>query len=408
MSDTQVVVLGAGPIGLVCAAHLPQAELPWTVLESGDCPATAVRAWGHVRLFSPWSMDLDPLAVGLLSAHGWEAPAASEVPTGTQLVGGYLKPLAQVPELSSNIRYGAHVKAVARRGRNLVDSDQRADEPFVIRYFRNDADHDLIATVVIDATGTWGPPNPLGVSGTPALGEASARDRIHYGIPDIVGAEPPLRRTTGPPDRQRPLRSQHAHRPGRPGRDRARHRRDLAGARRGPPSPPARRSSRPAARSSEPGCRSARGGDLGRGAPRSGRPDRRCHRGWRRCDGQPRRPPAGPFDQIVATTNSRPDLTALAELRLDLDPATEAPPGLAALTDPNTRSSLYVQLHGVEVLTQPKAGFYVVRMKSYGRAPSFLLQTGYEQVRSVVAAVAAMLAGEGVQNAVHALAGAGR
>lgn len=78
------------------------------------------------------------------------------------------------------------------------------------------------------------------------------------------------------------------------------------------------------------------------------------------------------------------------------------------MVDPNTRSSLYVQLHGVEVLTQPKVGFYVMGMKSYGRAQSFLLQTGYEQVRAVVAAVAATLAGEGVQDAVDALARAGR
>jgi len=134
-------------------------------------------------------MNLDPQAVGLLSAHGWEPSAAGEVPTGQQLVEHYLEPLAQVPELSSNIRYGAHVKAVARRGHNLADSDQRADEPFVIRDVRNGADHDLIAIVVIDATGTWGQPNPLGASGIPALGESSAHQRIRYGIPDIVGAE---------------------------------------------------------------------------------------------------------------------------------------------------------------------------------------------------------------------------
>jgi len=117
---------------------------------------------------------------------------------------------------------------------------------------------------------------------------------------------------------------------------------------------------------------------------------------------------AGPVDEIVATTGFRPDLAMLAELRLDLDPATEAPRGLAALIDPNTRSCLYVPPHGVEVLSQAEVGFYMVGMKSYGRAPSFLLQTGDEQVRSVVAAVAATLAGEGVQNAVGALAGAGR
>ena len=37
---------------------------------------------------------------------------------------------------------------------------------------------------------------------------------------------------------------------------------------------------------------------------------------------------------------------------------------------------------------QPENGFYVVGMKSYGRAPTFLMLTGYEQVRSVVSALA--------------------
>jgi hypothetical protein len=36
-------------------------------------------------------------------------------------------------------------------------------------------------------------------------------------------------------------------------------------------------------------------------------------------------------------------------------------------------------------LTHLEAGYFVVGMKSYGRAPTFPLATGYEQVRSVVA-----------------------
>ena len=44
--------------------------------------------------------------------------------------------------------------------------------------------------------------------------------------------------------------------------------------------------------------------------------------------------------------------------------------------------------HGVDELSHPDSGVYMVGMKSYGRAPTFLLRTGYEQVRSVVAALA--------------------
>jgi thioredoxin reductase len=409
MSESRVAVLGAGPIGLSCAAHLAYAGLPFTVLESGSGPATAVRAWGHVRMFSPWSMNLDSRAVSLLSAHGWEPPAAVGIPTGQQLVEEYLEPLARIPEVSSNIRYGARVTAVARRGRNLVDSDRRAHEPFVVRYVREDSDHDLLATAVIDATGTWGQPNHLGASGIPALGEPSVRDRIHYGIPDVAGAD--RHRYAG----RRILVVGSGH-------SAANVLTDLAGLAvaepcttvtwlvRGeglhrllqgghPDQLPDRQNLGTAvtelvisgAVQLEAGFRIAAVTATGDGVT--------VHQGARR---------TGPFDEIVATTGFRPNLAMLAELRLDLDAATQAPRGLATLIDPNTRSCLYVPPHGAEVLAQPEVGFYLVGMKSYGRAPSFLLQTGYGQVRSVVAAVAAAPAGEVAQDAVDALAGAGR
>ena len=44
-----------------------------------------------------------------------------------------------------------------------------------------------------------------------------------------------------------------------------------------------------------------------------------------------------------------------------------------------------VEPHGFAELTHPEHGFFIVGMKSYGRAPTFLLATGYEQVRSVTA-----------------------
>jgi len=425
LSDTHVAVLGAGPVGLACAAHLTRAGVPFSVLEAGDSPATAVRAWGHVRLFSPWSMNVDPLAADLLSTRGWEPPPSGEVPTGEQLVVRYLEPLAQLPGLSGNIRFGARVTAVARRGRHLVDSDRRTEEPFVVRYLRDGTEHDLFASAVIDATGNWGQPNPLGASGIPALGEPGARQRVRYGIPDVVGAE----------------RHRYA---GRTivvvgsGHSAAGVLTDLA-----------------ELAVAEPGTAVTwlvRGEGLHRllwGGHPDQLPDRqnlgaavtelvtsgavRLEAGFRidsvtgdaggiaLHDGTRR---AGLFDEVIACTGFRPDLGMLAELRLDLDPATESPRGLAALIDPNTRSCLYVPPHGAEVLAHPEAGFYVVGMKSFGRAPTFLLQTGYGQIRSVVAALtgtasgnaagtasgtaAGNAAGDAAGDEVEALAGAGR
>ncbi|HSB62046.1 MAG TPA: hypothetical protein VLI67_10020, partial [Vicinamibacteria bacterium] len=98
--------------------------------------------------------------------------------------------------------------------------------------------------------------------------------------------------------------------------------------------------------------------------------------------------PLAEADEIVAVTGFRPDLALTRELRLDLEPTVEAPTALAPLIDPNVHSCGTVPPHGVEELRHPEPDFYCVGMKSYGRAPTFLMLTGYEQVRSVVSALA--------------------
>jgi len=97
---------------------------------------------------------------------------------------------------------------------------------------------------------------------------------------------------------------------------------------------------------------------------------------------------AATVDEIIAATGFRPDWSILSEVRLDLDPAVQSPRALAPLIDPNIHSCGTVRPHGAEELKQPDGNLFVVGMKSYGRAPTFLLLTGYEQARSVVAAIA--------------------
>lgn len=95
------------------------------------------------------------------------------------------------------------------------------------------------------------------------------------------------------------------------------------------------------------------------------------------------------LDEVVALTGFRPDHSIMAELRLDLDDRLEAPRRLAPLIDPNVHSCGTVYPHGAaELAHDGEPGVYVVGMKSYGRAPSFLALTGYEQIRSVVAELA--------------------
>jgi hypothetical protein len=103
-------------------------------------------------------------------------------------------------------------------------------------------------------------------------------------------------------------------------------------------------------------------------------------------DGQPTVLPT--VDAIVVATGQRPDLGMTRELRLDLDPWLESVKALGPLIDPNLHSCGSVPPHGYRELSHPEPGFYTIGVKSYGRAPTFLLLTGYEQARSVAAAIA--------------------
>src|SRR5688572_4170997 len=184
-----VIVIGAGPVGLAAAAELVTRDLPVLVLEAGDDVAANVRDWGHVRLFSPWRYNVDKAAARLLESSGWSLPPPDDLPTGGELVADYLRPLARVPELAGRIRYGVRVLAVTRLATDKVKSEGRETRPFVVRFVdATGGEDELLGRAVVDATGTWATPNPLGAAGLPALGETSLREHVHYGIPDVLGA----------------------------------------------------------------------------------------------------------------------------------------------------------------------------------------------------------------------------
>ena len=91
------------------------------------------------------------------------------------------------------------------------------------------------------------------------------------------------------------------------------------------------------------------------------------------------------IDEIISNTGSRPDFDMIREIRVDIDASLESVFDLAELIDPNIHSCGTVRPHGEKELRHPEKDFYIVGSKSYGRAPTFLMATGYEQVRSVVA-----------------------
>jgi len=394
--DLPVAVLGAGPVGLAAATHLYARGLPALVLEAGERVGSSVREWGHVRLFSPWRYVVDPEARCLLERHGWRHPDPEAHPTGAELVRDYLEPLASLPEVAPLLRLGHRVTSVTRLGHDRMKTAGRERAPFLVVAEGPDGEVRLRARAVIDATGTWSSPNPLGAGGVPAAGERENSGRVRYGIPDALGRE--RGRYAG----RRTLVVGSGHSAFNAVIDLA----ALAEEARGTQVLWAVRRLEAgqmfggggADALSERGALGARARDLvarkGVGFITGFAVERLEADG----DGLAVVAEDGRrvvVDEVVAATGYRPDLGLTRELRLDLDPVTEAPVRLAPLIDPNVHSCGTVPPHGEAELAHPEPGYYAVGMKSYGRAPTFLMLTGYEQVRSVIAFLAGDLEAAG-------------
>ncbi|GAA2646749.1 FAD-dependent oxidoreductase [Nonomuraea recticatena] len=377
-----VVVIGAGPVGLAAAAHLAERGQDFLVLEAGEQVAASVARWGHVRVFSPWKFNIDAAARRLLKADGWSEPDPEWLPTGAELITDYLAPLAKL--FGDKVRLHAKVAAISRLGYDRVRTNGREDVPFLIRL---DGGEELRARAIIDASGTYVTPNVLGASGLPAHGENSVE--VDHALPDVLGA-----------DRER-YEGRHTLVVGA-GHSAATTLLALA---------ELEDSQITWAIRATDASRTYGGGGADALPARGAIGTRlRAHvdsgritlvtgffaHSVTRSGGQAivvSRDPSGveqsvTVDRIVAATGYRPDHSIAAELRLDLDPILGSTRQLAPLIDPNQHSCGTVPAHGVDELSHPEPGYYAVGVKSYGRAPTFLMATGYEQVRSVVAAVA--------------------
>nr|MBS1899980.1 NAD(P)-binding domain-containing protein [Actinomycetota bacterium] len=381
MSEPPVVVVGAGPQGLAAAAHLVERGQEVVVLERGASVAAAVAEWGQVRLFSGWPELVDGAAQRLLERTGWVAPD-SGYPTGDEWIDRYLAPLAAA--LGDRVRTGLTVTGITRAGRDLVVDSGRAEAPFLVHTLDADGGEGrLSARAVIDASGTWSQPNPAGADGLPALGERAAGDRVSYRIPHDVSSHAGTHVVVvgaGNSAAHAVLRLTELARTAPGTRVTWVLRRGSTG--------------------------SVFGGGAGDGLPERAALGIRARRamekglvevvtGFRVAELRPHPegvsvvaddgreiPGAG---HVFALTGFRPDTAFLSELRISLDPALEAVSGIAAEIDPNIHSCGSVGATGARELAQPEPGFFIVGAKSYGRAPTFLALTGYEQVRSVVA-----------------------
>jgi hypothetical protein len=396
--ELPVAVLGAGPVGLAAAAHLIERGRTPLIFEAGETVGANLATYRHVRLFSQWQYNVDKAARRRLEDQGWQAPSDDALPTAGELLDDYLVPLAGTPGIAAGLRLGHRVTAITRAGFDKVKTRGRDGAPFLIRTETADGPRQYLASAVIDATGTWSHPNPLGADGIPALGEPSLAARIDYGMPDVLGAA----------------------------RERFAGRRILVvGAGH---SAAGTLLALAQLTQDEPGTSivwATRGSQLARvfgggeadGLQARGQLGMRLkalrnsgglalHQGFRiqallEVDGRIRVtgeqvdgavPVIDGIDRIVCSAGARPDLALTRELRVRHDPWLESTDALAPLIDPNEHSCGTVRPHGHRELAHPEPGYYAVGAKSYGRAPNFLLATGYEQVRSVVAALAGDLA----------------
>ncbi|MEI5907995.1 NAD(P)-binding domain-containing protein [Bacillus spongiae] len=383
-----VAIIGGGPVGLATAAQLTKKGENFILFEAGKTIGSSVLEWGHVRMFSTWKYNIDKASKELLEHSGWLAPNENGLPTGKDLVDKYLHPLSSLPEIRENIMLNAKVVGVAKKGLNKLKTDQREDVPFEV-YVEIDGEMKMFtAKAVIDSSGTWKSPNPSLSNGIWTKAEKQLKNHIHYGIPNVNQLEERYKNKTimvvGSGHSAinslldfAKLKEKYS--------DttvywviRKKHVSETYGGQ-------------------EDDELQARG-ELGIKIQKLVESnqinvitpfyirDLQENQGKISVFGELNKEEItlNHIDELVVSTGFRPDVTFLNEIRLNLDPAVESVEALAPLIDPNIHSCGTVRPHGEAELRQPEKNFYIVGMKSYGRAPTFLLATGYEQVRSVV------------------------
>ncbi len=388
-----VAIIGAGPVGLAAAVHLLEKGEEPIIFEAGPEAAYAIRQWQHVRLFSPWEFNIDKAAKRLLDKLGWISPERNKLPTGKEFREEYLLPLASLPKIKSRLRLNSKITAVSRKNWDKVKDKNREDYPFILTVEESDGgEYQFEAKAVIDTSGTWFNPNFVGSSGIPAPGEKANQEFISYGIPDVLntyrtkyaGKEVAvvgsghsamqvvldlIKLQDDHPDTSVHwiMRSTNLSKVFGGGEN------DELEAR------------------GELGARARQAVEKGRVKihtpfllQRIKRAEENGHNLQVTGDVEGSLQSIA-VDQIVGTTGFRPNLEMIREVRTAIDPAIEAVEDLAPLIDPNIHSCGSVPPHGVNELKHPDKNFFIAGIKSYGRAPNFLLATGYEQVRSIAA-----------------------
>lgn len=396
-TPARIAVLGAGPIGLEAALYARYLGYDVAIYERGQVAENLLR-WGHVRLFTPWRMNVSPLGVAALSAQDetWRPRDDDSLLTGRQLAEAYFLPLAHSDLLVDHLHLGAEVIALGREGllkTDVVDEETRINAPFRI-LVRDASGVEGIATadVVIDATGTYGNHNWAGQAGIPAVGETGAAERIEYGLPDLLGC----RRDEYAGRRTLVIGA---------GYSAATNVVALAELAESSPETTVAWITRSEPRAGDQGPIALIAEDrlperdrLARAANVLAAAGQGPVTHWA-ASGVERVEVAGErfkvalsgrhageieVDRIIANVGYRPDNRLYAELQVHECYVSGGPMKLAAaLSTTPSADCLNQGGQGVETLINPEPDFYILGAKSYGRNSQFLLSTGREQIREL-------------------------
>ncbi len=391
--DYPVAVIGGGPVGLAAAAYLTERNIPFLLFEAGASVGTNLLEWKWVRVFSPWQYNIDSAMGRLLDAENWNRPSADALPTGEELVENYLKPFSNLARIKPHLHTSSRVVSINRKGFDKTKTFGRDEVPFVLRVARQGELKTYEASAIIDATGTWQNPNPIGAGGVPAVGEAEHKSRIYYGIPNISGSHnmryanktvmvvggghsainsllelASLQQEYPHTQLHWVLTTDKLHKVyGGKENDQL----EARGALGQRMEQLVKRGSLHIHTPFHIDSISSHNDKLTIGGEIEGNRHR-----------------IAGVDEIIANAGARPDLSFSREVRVAYHEALECVPALNELIDPNIHSCGTVRPHGERDLRQPEKNYYVVGVKSYGRAPTFLMATGYEQVRSITAHLA--------------------
>jgi hypothetical protein len=380
----RIAVIGAGPIGLEAARAALRRGHDVQLFEAGQV-AESVRSWGRIRMFSPFGLNGSREAFADLKRHGFQVPPLESILTGAEYADAFLEPLAET--LNGIIRADAPVLGVARAGLNKEDyilDPQRASVPFSLLVRKGERESAVQADVVLDFSGNFQNPRPLGTGGIPAPGERTAQAAIRYGAFDppevdglrilVVGSGHSAATIICGLAAQRPAKLFWAVRKPVAGHLYARI-----------PDDPLPERDQLLTRANA----LARSSKVQLLAPAGIQSLSNTGEGLEIALSVNGQPATVVVDRIFAATGFRPDLDLTRELQVQTCWATEGVYKLAALLLGETGGDcLKAPTGGAETLSHPEPGFYTLGMKSYGRRSDFLIRTGLEQVQTVLDTVA--------------------